>query len=420
MHQPLSLRKNFSWSLFGNIAGSGFRWLILMIIAKMTDTEHAGYYTLALSITGPIIMFTMLQLRAAYVTDVCEEYPYGYYIGVRLFTNVLAALVLGGVLLFMKGRYEAIVYGVIFVVFLNKAIESTADIFYGVMQKHDRLDKVAISTMLRQGGGALVLFAALWLTGSLLCGVIAIGFCWLAVLFFYDCKNAEVFEKCQPLFEPRAYKMIILTGIPLGITRGLIALDESIPRYFVEGYLGTSEQGIFSAMAYVITAAYLFVEALGYSVAARLARYYNYNQKIYIRVLLKVTAIAFLMGFGCVLVALAAGRQLLTILYSPEYAKYPDVFVWLMVLATGKMISSMLNHGMNATRYFKSQVPLNVFSVLITAGCCMPLVPLYGLKGAVWAMLGGVIVKIAGSIFVIQHALKHNSVLIEKGNPGSL
>lgn len=410
MHKPLSLRKNFSWSLFGSVVGSGCRWLMLMAMTKMLDTEQVGYYTLALSITNPIIMFSMLQLRAVHVTDVNEEHPYGCYLGVRLLTNTIAAILMAVVLVALTGRYDWVVYGVIFFVFANKAIESTADISYAVMQKHERLDKVAKSIMLRQGFGAVVLIGVLWLTGNLICGVIAIGLCWLAVLLFYDRKNVMVFSEWKPIWNPTAFKIIILTGIPLGITRGLISLDESMPRYFVEGYLGTSTQGIFSAMAYAMTVAYLCMEALGYSAMPRLAKYYVSKKKAFVKLLFKVVFIAMILGFIPVLVGLIAGRQILSLLYTADYAQQPGVFILLLIVAAFKMVSSMLNHGMNAARYFKVQVPLNLIGLIVSTLACIWLIPIYGLRGGAVAMLLGVFSKILGSILILFHAINKKYV----------
>jgi O-antigen/teichoic acid export membrane protein len=379
---------------------------MLMAMAKLMDTQQVGYYTLALSITNPIMMFSMLQLRAMHVTDVKEQYSYGNYLGVRLLTNGLAAVVLAIVLLILTGQYEGLVYGVIFLVFFNKAIESTSDISYAVMQKHERLDKVAKSMMLRQAGGAAVLIVVLWLTGSILWAVAAIGLWWLAILLFYDRKNVKSFSDWKPQWNFMAFKVILLTGIPLGITRGLISLNESVPRYFVEGYMGTSTQGIFSAMAYTMTVAYLCMEALGYSAVARLAQYYVKNRKSYIKLLLKVVFVSLMTGLIPILIALVAGRQILALLYNEVYAQQPGVFVLLLVVAAGKMVSSMLNHGMNAARCFKVQVPLNLISLVVVVINCMWLIPLYGLMGAALAMLIGVLTKISGSILILFYAIK--------------
>lgn len=412
MHKPLSLRKNFSWSLAGSLISSGFRWLMLMVMTKMMDTEQVGYYTLSLSITNPIIMFSMLQLRAVHVTDIRDEHRYGCYLGVRLLTNGVAALVLIGVLAVLAGRYDGLVYGIIFIVFANKAIESTADITYAVLQKHERLDKVAKSTILRQGAGAAALIGTLWLTNNLLLGVAAIGICWLAVLFLYDQKNVSVFETWKPRWNLQAYKSIILAGIPLGITRGLISLNESIPRFFIEGYQGTSAQGIFSAMAYAMTVAHLCMEALGYSAIPRLAKYYIKNKKAYVKLLFKIVFVASILGLIPAFIGIIWGRKILILLYNDNYAQNPTVFVLLLLVASGKMVSSMLNHGMNAARYFKSQVPLSIVALVITGLFCILLLPKYGLIGGALAMLIGVFSKIVGSILILLHAIKNNNYTI--------
>jgi O-antigen/teichoic acid export membrane protein len=174
--------------------------------------------------------------------------------------------------------------------------------------------------------------------------------------------------------------------------------------------MGTSSQGIFSAMAYTMTVAYLCMEAVGYSAIARLSRYYVSNRRHYLRLLTKIVTVSLFMGLFAVLIAGFAGRYILTLLYSPEYAEESDVFVWLIVVVAGKMILSMLNHGMNAARYFKVQVPLNLFGLLVATIGCVVLVPPYGMIGAAWAMLAGVAVRILGSLIVIALAVHSKTI----------
>ncbi len=420
MHKPLSLRRNFSWTLAGSVITVGCQWLMLIVMAKLLDIEQVGYYTLALSIISPIMMFSMLQLRTVLVTDVHESFSFGDYFGVRLFTNGLTGLVVLGVIASLFGRYGLVVCGVIFIVFLNKAIESTADISFAVLQKQERLDKAAISMVLKNVFAVVALSVVLWATGSILMGAISIGFCWLAVLLFYDRPNVELFEKWKPHWRWKAVGIILLVGLPLGVTRGFIALNDSIPRYFIEGYLGTSSQAVFAAMAYTVTAAGRCIESLGYSAAARLARYYAINRKAYMKLLLKMLCVSIGLGLLTIFVGVVGGRQILAFVYKAEYAQQPDVFVWLLIVAAGKMVASILNHGMNAARYFKAQVPLNIISLLVAAMGCVWLVPQYGLKGAAWAMLCAITAKIMGSLFVIRLALKQKNDIAESDNNISL
>jgi O-antigen/teichoic acid export membrane protein len=405
-HKPLSLRQNFSWTIAGNLIASGCQWAELMIMAKLLSLEQVGYYALALAITTPVIMFSLLQLRSVEITDTQDQYQFSDYFGLRLITNLLSVLAVVVVLLFLGARYSFDFYLVVFLVAISKAIDAASDISYGVMQKHERLDKAALSLVYRHVGALVILAPVLYFTQNLTYGVAGMSLWWLLILISYDRNNVEKFDRWAPKFRFRHLLCIAWIGLPLGISRGIISLGESTPRYFIEATLGTANLGIFAAMAYTVTIANRFVEALGYSVAARLAKYFAYNHRAYIKMLLKVTGIAVAMALVTVVAGVLFGKQILTVLYKAEYAQQPGVFILLLTVAGAKMISSMLNHGMYAAKRFKSQVPLDTVALLACFVSCYYLVPAYGLKGAAVAMLVSVAVKIAGTALVIRLALK--------------
>ena len=86
----LSLRKNFSWTLAGNIIYAACQWGMLIILAKLGSAEMVGQFALGLAITAPIIMFADLNLRHVQATDAQEEYHFRDYLGLRLITTSLA------------------------------------------------------------------------------------------------------------------------------------------------------------------------------------------------------------------------------------------------------------------------------------------------------------------------------------------
>jgi O-antigen/teichoic acid export membrane protein len=406
MHKPLSLRKNFSWTFVGSIITSGCQWAMLMVIAKLFSATEVGYYSLGLAITAPVILFSMLQLRAVQVTDAQNLSKFEDYFGTRLITNLLAALIVFGILASLTGRYDFRVYAIIFIIALNKIIESTSDISYGLAQKHERLDMVSKSMILRNVGAIIWLTVVVKLTGNLVFGVASIGIWWLLVLFFFDKRNVEKFGHFVPHFHIKSMLSIMWLGLPLGIATGIMSANSNMTRYFVEAYLGSENLGYFAAMAYVIIGASRATMALGQSASARLARYYFSNRKAYAKLLQKTILVAFILAVGMVLFGKYLGKPFLTIVYKPEYAERQDVFVWLMIAAGATMITSMLGYGMTAARRFKSQIPV----FLVTCGSSFlaswVLIPRYGMKGAAWAMLIAAITQCLGSLIVIMLALK--------------
>lgn len=393
---------------------SGCQWAMLAVMAKMLPVEQVGHYALALAITTPAIMFSMLQLRAVQVTDVQGQYQFSDYMGVRILTNAAAFVVIAAILCFSPSRYDAEVDIVIIIVMLNKIIEATSDVCYGLMQKQERLDKASKSMIYRNIGAMIILILCLYLTRNLMVGLLAIGMWWLLVLFFYDRRNCSFFFRFRPRFNMKTILAIVWIGLPLGIARGSVSLINNIPRYFIESQLGFESLGIFAAMAYVVTGANRCIESLGYSAASPLAKRFVSNRKAYLVLLFKIVFIAVMMALGVLLFGIFFGRQFLSLIYKQEYARSPEIFLWLMGVAGVNIVCSMLQYGVTAAKRFKSQVPLNILTLLICFLGSYYLIPLHGLKGAAWAMMLAGLFKIICSSCIIVWAITRSEAEVSR------
>jgi O-antigen/teichoic acid export membrane protein len=170
--------------------------------------------------------------------------------------------------------------------------------------------------------------------------------------------------------------------------------------------------GIFAALAYLMVAGGMVVNALGQSASPRLAKYYAEGDRIAFRtLLLKLVGIAAVLGGIGVLVALIGGRQILTLIYRPEYSEQTTLFIWLMVVAGINYISSFLGYGMTAARYFRIQMPLFITVASISGIACFWLLPQLGLIGAAIALLIGstvqVMISLSVIIYILQERLNH-------------
>ena len=418
----LSLRANFSWTFVGNVIYAGCQWGMLVVLAKLGSPEMVGQFALGLAITAPVIMFANLQLRAVQATDARREYLFGDYFGLRLITTALALLVITGIVLASGYRWETA--RVISAVGVAKALEAISDVFYGLLQQRERMDRIAKSKMIKGPLSLVALGIGVYLTGSVFWGSVGLAVAWALILAGYDVPSGALMLRPMPqqdgptpgeggqeaTLRPR-WGMSTLTrlawlALPLGIVMMLISLNANIPRYFVERYLGEGGLGIFAAIAYLQTAGGTVVGALGQSASPRLATYYaTGNGRAFRGLLLKLVGIGVLLGGVGVLVALVAGREILTLLYQSEYAQR-DLFVWLMVAAGIAYVASFLGHGMTAARYFRAQVPLFALVTAASALACLWLIPASGLRGAATAFIVANVVQVGVSLVIVVHALR--------------
>jgi O-antigen/teichoic acid export membrane protein len=422
--QRLTLRVNFLWTLSGNAVYAGCQWGILVVLAKLGTPQMVGEFALALAITAPVMVGAGLSLRSVQATDATSEYRFGDYLLVRLLTTAAAAAVIGGIV--WSSDYKWHMATIILVVGLAKAFESISDIFYGLLQQYERMDRIALSMIIKGPLSLATLGIAIYLSGDLLLGVCGLAAAWALLLIVYDARNgASVLKVSSNLkpptpdfssrlarrleleWRPRALVTLTLLALPVGIVLALVSFNTNIPRYFIEQYLGTWDLGIFAALGYPLAAGTTVVNALGQSAAPRLARYYaNGDYRAFSSLIGKLLCLGLALGASGILLIGLTGRPLLLLLYRSEYADRVGVFLWLGIAAGIGYIASLLGYAMTAARYFRAQLPVFVIATLVTALGCTVLVPRYELSGAAIAIILAAICQVVGSAVVINHALR--------------
>ncbi len=387
-----SLRLNTIWALAGNSIYAACQWGIVVLLAKLGPPELVGQFALALAVTAPIITLSMLQLRAVQATDAIGDFQFGHYLALRIATAILALLAIGVVV--VVAGYRAEIAVLIFVVGLLKAVESVSDAYHGLIQKWERMDRIAWAQIIKGPLFLVALTAAVYFTGSLWCGVAVMAVASVAVLYGYERPNALCLlgrgndDGARPLWQWRPLFRLAWLCLPLGIVMMLLSLNRSIPRLFIERVLGERELGFFAALAYLQVAGSMVVRALGQSASPRLAKYYAEDRRPqYLFLLGRMSCISLLLGAGGIGVAYGFGPELLTLLYRPDYAPHSTVLTWLMVASGLSYVSSTLGYGMTAARYFRVQAPIAAIWTAVTAYACFLLVPHAGLLGAAQAMV---------------------------------
>lgn len=405
----------------GNIAYAGCQWGILVILAKLTSPEMVGRFALGLAVTAPIIMLSNLQLRGVQATDARGEYLFGHYLGLRLITTLLALLIITTVV--YLGTYSLEAGLVILAVGFSKAFESISDVYYGFMQRCERMDRIAKSRMIKGPLSLCALGVMVYATGNILWGVVGLALTWALILVAYDMPGAalimkwniksddqlqSLYKQLLPKFDLKPLLQLAWLAFPLGIVMLLLSLMPNIPRYFIEYYWSERELGIFAALAYLVVAGSTVVGAMGQSTVPRLSNYYSAGEFMKFRsLLLRLIAMGVAMGAVGMGVALASGRPLLYLLYGHEYSNHVYVLVWLMVSGALSFVSSFLGYGITAARYFKVQVPINCLVIVVIIVASWLLIPEKGLLGAAISTTAGAFIKVIGSTIVIIRVMKN-------------
>jgi O-antigen/teichoic acid export membrane protein len=423
----LSLRRNFSWTMVGNLVYAGSQWGILVVLTKLGSPEMTGQFTLGLAVTAPVFMLTNLQLRQIQATDAKLLHPFNDYLGLRLLCTQFALLVVVAITLGSGYRWQTL--AVVLLVGLAKGLESISDMCYGLFQQHERMDRIAISLILRGPFALLCLGLGVWISGSAIAGVLGMVLAWSTVLIGYDLKQSaqllassslktgqpvqdrlkNILALLKPNWSRSKLWPLVQLAFPLGLVMMLFSLSANLPNYFIVANLGKNaeaELGIFNAIAYLMVAGNIIIGALGDSASPRLAKYYACGDRAaYSLLLVRLIGIGAVLGSGVLAIAIIGGGPLLSFLYSPAYGQRQTLFIWLMAGSGIQYVASFLGYGITAARYFKVQIPISLMSMACLAAACLWLIPAQGLMGAAIALIVAAVAKLLISGAVILYAL---------------
>ncbi len=404
----VSLKRNFSWTLFGNLFYGASQWLMLIVIAKLGSPEMVGRFSLAFAITAPISMFANLNLRAVFATDAKNKHTFGDYFTLRIIMQLAGLCVL---MLFMSfSNYAVPVFVLVVLVAIAKLFESVSDVLFGFMQKNERMDIISVSLTFKSVLSLTGLGLAMYAKNDIIWGTAGILIAWLLVLLFYDIPHAYKMYKSSTVYTDESQSVLkhmfltvdkttintlALLSLPLGITFLFTSLMNNVPRYFIEQTLGERILGIYSAMVYIIFVGIRVITALGESATPRLAKHFAlYEFDKFKKLLSKMILFGIATGIIGIIVAITCGKTVLSLLYRSEYAEHSNIFIWLMTTAAIMYVSIFLEYGMNAVRKFKIQ-PYIIFSSLTAVTLiCWIAIPRIGMLGAVFAVAVGYLIQL--------------------------
>jgi O-antigen/teichoic acid export membrane protein len=379
------------------------------VFTKYYSLLEVGQFAFALAIAAPIYALLNLQLKVIQASDINNNYDVSSYFVLRLLTVVISTILL----LIIGYLFSPEAQLVLLTVCLWRAIESMSDIVYGYYQKHEVMDLLGKSLILKSVSAvAVVLFLAS--SGcSIEVTLFGIVIAWCLIFYTYEFpKYRQLMELNDDRLQFR--KVDILASLPklvrMSIPMGLVVLvhnlNLNVPKYAVEAVLGEADLAIFASIAYITVAGATLVSAIGQPAIPRLAHYY-YEQKSKFGLFLgKITGMVIVIGLIGYLVSAILGEELLRVLYTEEYALHSDLFEMIMISSAFIYITSIMGCALTAMNIYKGQLYNSALCLLGVSAASFVLVPNYGMVGAAAAIGVGFLLNAIANIVLIAKELK--------------
>jgi O-antigen/teichoic acid export membrane protein len=411
-----SLRGNLAWTISGNAVYAACQWGMLVALARLGTPETVGDFALALALTAPIVLFAMLNLRAAQATDRRGEFAFADYVHLRLACLAGAALALVGVL--ALGRFDRATAWVVALIGVAKAFDAMSDVVYGLLQRHEWMRRIAVSRALQGVLQLAALVAVLSATGSLVAAAAAMAATSAAVTLSYDVASVRRVARrgdasdglgagwwrARPAI-PRLHRLALL-ALPLGIAAVLDSLASALPRYALDATSagGREALGYYAAIAYFVVGQGTLLSAVADVARPRLARLFLEAPREFAALTARLLLVAGGIACAGLAAALACGGPVLRVVYGDAYADQSALFAWMMAAAIPWNLSGILTTAVAAAREFRALSLCFAAMTVATGVAALVLAPRHGAIGAAWAVGIGMLVRLATAAAALWRA----------------
>ena len=383
---------------------------MLVALANFGTVEMVGALAFALAVTTPVFVLTGLQLRVLLSTDVLDTFRFNDYLTLRL---IMTAVALGGtassLLVLNVSRTTTLV---VVAVAAGKAFDAVGEIYFGHFQRQGRLDIVARALILNGVASLVALTVGVYLSGSVVVGVIGWTIVSAVVLLLWNIPNAAKVGRPNPVptfgglnrAALAALAALAAQSLPATASMACAAVSVAVPRFFLERSEGLADVGTFTAISSLMLVGSTLTVAVGQPLGTKLAHIYARGDLGQFFGLLRPPIyLAILGGLIATVAAAVSGASLLRIVYGAEYASQTTLFTMLMIAMGVQSVTSLLGFATSAMRRFSVQLAVQVLALAVMLVASATLVGPFGLIGAGGAVLCQALVALAGYATAVRH-----------------
>lgn len=395
----------------GQIVWTGSQWLLILVLARISGPSPVGILTFAFALSAPFIAVSQLALRQVLNTDITERFTITSYRRLRLVATISAVALIICVATVL-GYTDQALLTIIFVA-IARGLESLSDIEHGLMQRGHRLDRAAISFLIRAIVSLVLGVVALAATKSVASVALGLAVGAATSLLLFDRRRMTStytpHEKSHTLSKGScSWMLLIRMSLPLTVVSLLISINANVPRYAVEYTLGSVELGYFAAITQLISIGSLSIVSLGQALLPEFVIAWSDNDlRRYKRLAFIYSATSLLIGLLAFAVTYVFGEEILRLLYGPSFKAAGGAFPWLVAAGAVYFVSSAAGLIAMSTGRFASLVIPYTLITCVTAVLSVLLLPRLGLQGLAVATATGHAIGIVTPMLTISRAAKN-------------
>lgn len=410
---------NISWAFAGNSVYAACQWLVFVLIVRTLDLGRAGQFAYWMAVTGPVFVLANMRLRNLVATADDSLFDFSDYLNARLLTTAVATGLVVLIGTWLASDWHAV--AIVALVAAGRACDAISEICHGLFQRELDMRTAGLGLMINGVLSAALVGAGLWIWPSLTGAAGMYAAASLVTLIGWDLPRMRRVSRIRSMSRngglPAAVKAI-WTALPLGLSAAIGSLQINVPRYAIAAYLGPVALAVFSALAYIPTLSNLIANAIAQAALPVLARDLRISRMAYVTRLRTLVRSGVALGAVSVVTAAMIGRAVVTLIYGAGIARHLDVLIGLMIAAALSYSFLFLGSALTARLRFATQCLISSAGLLTVASSVIPLLSLFGLRGAAYALCAGAVVEGSAYVAVTAHDLKTDPRF--RSNPSGL
>lgn len=408
----MNLKRNLMWNTVGNIYYLAAQWLTTILIIRLTGNyEDAGIYSVAMSLSNIFCIVASYNVRNFQTSDLKNEYSNSDYIAHR-FTTIAIALV--ACIIFSVITYRSIyTISIIFFYTLFRIGDSFVDALHGINQKHDRMDIIGKSCIIR-GTYLLIAFCVCELaTKNLLITVLAMTVGAFLFIVIYDVKKTASIDNIKVNFQWEKIKKLYVACFPMLIYGVALNITASLPRVTAEKMVGAELLGYYSSVATPAVVVQSLLNVIFAPFIVSFTRYYEEKKKKeFYGLAWKLIVFCICVGIFAVIGSILLGKWVLVDILYQDQALIPYCYLLNTTMVCTSMMALiwLLAILLTITRSIYSLSFATIIGTAVEFVLSHVLISNMGLDGINYSLIISYLITIIFmGIFLVRKLKKHFS-----------
>ncbi|MEG1300981.1 MAG: hypothetical protein RSC93_09780 [Erysipelotrichaceae bacterium] len=400
-----NIKKNYFWNTVGTTLLSFNSLFFMIIVTRINGIEDAGIFSFSFASACIINVIALYCGRTYQIADDNSIIKESDYIISRFFTSIFALFIT--ICFVFINHYDIYKSSIFMLLCTLKCIEALSDVYYGVIQKKDKLFIVGKSLTFKSLVGLIGFFIIDFFTNNVVISCAFLVVLNFIYLIFYDIKNAHMETKIVYEFNINRIKRLLTVSMSTFLFTLILLVVINIPRYVIDVYLDDSAQAIYGILSMPAT----FIMLLGQfilqpSLLNLSIHYKNKNLKQFNKTVFLLCGIILASLIIVLPITYVIGIPVLSLIYGIELEPYSLLLILVIVGAALYASSSVILNALITLHCTHEQLILQIFTLIFSLIVSILLIKNFGLQGSIFSYFAILSIQFVLYAFLYKYIIK--------------